>query len=92
MNYFGKKVKTYLINKDMSQKELADKLGISEQWISQLLIGGEIPSPQIAQGICRVLGLNTKQALRLIASAKSAEKERLNKKWRAQDEYRDKKK
>ncbi|MDP7981003.1 helix-turn-helix transcriptional regulator [Bacillus sp. WLY-B-L8] len=38
-NTFGKKVKTWLIINDMKQKELAEMLGISNPYLSDILLG-----------------------------------------------------
>ena len=52
-----KPVNDYLINKHMSPKQLAAKLGISESYMSMLRLGRRRPSPDLAQKIEAVTGV-----------------------------------
>ncbi len=58
-----KTINEYLLNKHMSPKQLAAKLGISESYMSMLRLGRRRPSPDLAQKIETVTGVPFKRLL-----------------------------
>ena len=44
--------------KDMSQRDLGDELGVTEQMIHYILQGKKIPSLAVYSDMCRVLGVS----------------------------------
>ncbi len=51
------RVWAFLEERDMSQNELARRVGISSGHISQLMSGEAHPSPELRQRLLRVLGI-----------------------------------
>jgi len=58
-----KTINDYLINKHLSPKQLAVKLGISESYMSMLRLGRRRPSPDLGQKIEDVTGVPFKKLL-----------------------------
>lgn len=58
MTEFGKKVKIRLIEKDMTQTELASLLGIRKQNLRSILVG-ERPGKKYVKEIIRILEIDT---------------------------------
>lgn len=54
---FGKKVKKKLVDLDMTQVELAQKLGTTKGYINRIL-SGERSGEKYRKEICRILGIN----------------------------------
>lgn len=44
--------------KDMSQRDLGNKLGVTEQMVHYILQGKKIPSLAVYSDMCRVLGVS----------------------------------
>lgn len=59
-----KKLRTAIMRarliKGMSQRQLADKVGVSKQAIQKIEVGALTPSLELAIEICKVLKINTK--------------------------------
>ena len=55
---FGNKLRKLLEDKDMTQKELADKLYVSESFISRLLNGSKMPSIKMVINISYALNVS----------------------------------
>lgn len=66
MTAFGKIVKKQLIDQDMLQKELAQKVGISEVTLSRYLTEERNPSLQTAVKIMLAAGIKTVEVERLV--------------------------
>ncbi|PFJ19600.1 transcriptional regulator [Bacillus cereus] len=53
---FGKKVKTWLIINDMKQRDLAEMLGISNPYLSDILLGKR-KGKKVREKIMRILDM-----------------------------------
>ena len=56
-----KKIKHVLVDKDITQKELAKAMGVSEPYISYVVNGYETPSAEMRKKIARFLGVKEKE-------------------------------
>ena len=56
-----KNIKDILDEKGMSQRELADKVGITEVSLSRYINGNRVPKAPIALNIARVLGVDVNE-------------------------------
>jgi transcriptional regulator with XRE-family HTH domain len=54
---FGQRLKKVLAERNMMQKELAEKIGVNEMAISRYIHGGRIVSVSILIEICKVLNV-----------------------------------
>ena len=57
---FGKKVKEKRLSLDLTQEELAEKIGISAKSLSQIELGNNFVSAQNLEAICFALKLEPK--------------------------------
>jgi transcriptional regulator with XRE-family HTH domain len=62
----GKAIRQLRKDKNLSQKELADLIEISQNSLSQIEIGSKRPNPQTMKRICKVL--NTSESMLYILS------------------------
>lgn len=61
-----KSIKEILEAKGMSQRELADKVGITEVSLSRYINGNRIPKAPVAMCIARALGVNIEEILECV--------------------------
>ena len=61
----GKSIKIALINKEMSQSELAERLQVSEQYISNLATGSRFPGRNQIERLADVLGYKVSEFIAL---------------------------
>lgn len=52
------KLRELMNGKDMSQRDLGNELGVTEQMIHYILQGKKIPSLAVYSDMCRVLGVS----------------------------------
>ena len=62
---FGQRLKKVLAERNMMQKELAEKIGVNEMAISRYIHGGRIISVPILVEICRALNVSADYLLGL---------------------------
>ena len=62
---FGQRLKKVLAERNMMQKELAEKIGVSEVVISRYIHGGRIVSVPILIEICKALNVSADYLLGL---------------------------
>ena len=67
----GKAIRQLRKEKDLSQKELADLVELSQNSLSQIEIGSKRPNPQSLQRICKVL--NTSESMLYILSVEETD-------------------
>ncbi|KIL42907.1 helix-turn-helix domain-containing protein [Jeotgalibacillus campisalis] len=65
VNLFGKKIKDLRKNKRMTQKAMAQKLGLSESSVRMWELGKNKPSPETIQEISKVLNAELYELLKL---------------------------
>ena len=70
MNHFAQWLVAELERKDMSQTELAEKVGCSKQAISDWIAGRAGPSPRSISQIARVLGTDSVEVYRALGRVK----------------------
>ena len=56
-----KNIKHVLVDKNITQKELAEAMGVSDGYISYVVNGYKIPSAEMRKKIARVLGVKEKE-------------------------------
>jgi len=59
----GELIETSLNEKNMTQKELADEIGVSPSRISDFVSGRAIPNLRIASMLCSKLGINPSEMM-----------------------------
>ena len=62
---FGQRLKKVLTERNMMQKELAEKIGVNEMAISRYIHGGRMVSVSILIDICKVLNVSADYLLGL---------------------------
>ena len=62
---FGQRLKKTLAERNMMQKELAEKIGVNEMAISRYIHGGRIVSVPILIDICKALNVSADYLLGL---------------------------
>ena len=62
---FGQRLKKVLAERNMMQKELAEKIGVNEMAISRYIHGGRIVSVPILIDICKALNVSADYLLGL---------------------------
>jgi transcriptional regulator with XRE-family HTH domain len=62
---FGQRLKNVLTERNMMQKELAEKIGVNEMAISRYVHGGRMVSVSILVDICKVLNVSADYLLGL---------------------------
>ena len=55
---FGKKIKEKRLEKELTQEELAEKIGISPKSLSQIELGNNFVSAEILEAICQALSIS----------------------------------
>ena len=55
---FGKKIKEKRLEKELTQEELAEKIGISPKSLSQIELGNNFVSAENLEAICQALSIS----------------------------------
>ena len=55
----GNKIKQLRKSEGLTQKEIADRLGVKQGYISRIERGLADPSPQLSKSVCRVFGVTS---------------------------------
>lgn len=61
---FGKNIKHLLIDKDVSQRDLADAAGVSEHMISKVISGAKKPPFDVVVAIANKLGVTVDELIK----------------------------